>query len=360
MARRTSASAFTRAYQRSLKALTKATFRNGQRVAKQVAKQVTRQVAQQGKPPPGAGDWLTGMALGPGGARGYHLFRPPDLRLAPGEKVPLLVMLHGCGQTGRDFAASTRMNRLAVRERFMVLYPEQDRIHHPQGCWNWYETRSGKADREAASLVAGIDQVCLLYPVDRERIAVAGLSAGAGMAALLATRYPLRFRAVAVHSGVAPGAAQSTATALGAMRGRRVPVMPATAVGKALGAAVVGTTLPPMLVLHGDTDTVVAASNAATTAAVWATATGARPGLERLLQRGQRHPMRVTDFKRDGHTWVTLCQVARLGHAWSGGAARLPFGDAAGPDASKLVWAFVARAFGQTQSVLINASNEAK
>ena len=345
MARRSSTAALTRAYQRNLNALTKATLGTGQRIASQVTKRVVRAAAQQHKPPPGAGDWISGVALGPGGARGYHLYRPPALQLAPGEKLPLLLMLHGCGQTGRDFAASTRMNRIASRERFLVLYAEQDRVHHPQGCWNWYETRSGKADREAATLLAAVDQVSLLYPVDRERVAVVGLSAGAGMAALLATRYPNRFKAVAMHSGVAPGAAQSTASALGAMRGRRVPAMPATAVGKALGAAAVGATLPPMLVLHGDGDTVVAASNAASTAAVWATATGARPGIERVLQRGKRHPMRVTDFKRAGRTFVTLCQVAGLGHAWSGGAARLPFSDAAGPDASKLVWAFVARQF---------------
>ncbi|MDM0038008.1 PHB depolymerase family esterase [Variovorax sp. J22G21] len=347
MARRSPTSALTRAYQRSLKALTKAALGNSRRVAKQVTQKVRRAAAQQRKPPPGAGDWISGMALGPGGARGYHLYRPPGLELKRGEKLPMLVMLHGCGQTGRDFAASTRMNRIAARERFLVLYPEQDRVHHPQGCWNWYQTRSGKADREAATLIAAVDQVNLLYPVDRERIAVAGLSAGAGMAALLASRYPNRFRAVAVHSGVAPGAAQSTASALGAMHGHRVPVMPATAVGKALGAAAVGTTLPPMLVLHGDADTVVAASNAANTAVVWAAATGARPGPERVLQRGKRHPMRVTDFKRAGRIYVTLCQVARLGHAWSGGAASLPFSDAAGPDASKLVWAFVARQFRQ-------------
>jgi len=346
MARRSSSSnALTRIYQRGLKALTKANLASSRRVTKQATREVARAAAAQRKPPPGAGDWLPGMALGPGGARGYHLYRPPGLQLAPGETLPLLVMLHGCGQTGRDFAASTRMNRIADRQRFLVLYPEQDRMHHPQGCWNWYDKRTGAADREAATLMVAIDQVIRLYPADRERVAVAGLSAGAGMAALLATRYPTRFRAVAMHSGVAPGAAQSTATALGAMGGRRAPVITATAVGKAFGAAMVGTTLPPMLVLHGEADLVVAASNATHTAAVWATATGARPGPERVLQRGKRYPMRVTDFKRAGRNCVTLCQVPGLGHAWSGGAARLPFSDAAGPDASKLVWAFVARQF---------------
>ncbi len=322
-----------------MKALTKATLRGGKRIAGQV----TRAAAAQRKPPRGRGDWLSGMAVGAGGARRYHLYRPPDMQ--SGERLPLLVMLHGCGQNGRDFADSTRINLLAARERFLVLYPEQDRLANAHGCWNWYDRRSGKADAEAATLMAAVDQACLLYPVDRERIAIAGLSAGACMAALVATRYPARFKAVAMHSGVAPGAAKSPATALGAMRGRNVPPMPTTAVGKAMGAAAALTTLPPLLVLHGDVDSVVAASNAGSTAAVWATATGARPGMERTLQRGKRHAMRVTEFKRAGRTFVVLCQVAGLGHAWSGGAARLAFSDPAGPDASRLIWAFAVKQF---------------
>ncbi|WP_431510182.1 extracellular catalytic domain type 1 short-chain-length polyhydroxyalkanoate depolymerase [Variovorax sp. DAIF25] len=341
MARRSTASVFARAYERNLKALTKLTLRNSQRVAGQVQ----RATAKRLKPPPGKGDWLGGMAIGPGGARRYHLFRPADLHLQPGEKLPLMVMLHGCGQTGRDFAASTRMNALAARQRFLVLYPEQDRLAHPQGCWNWYERRSGKADAEAATLMAAVDQACMLYPVDRERVALAGLSAGASMAALLATRYPQRFRAVVMHSGVAPGAAKSSATALGAMRGQNVPPMPVTAVGKAMGAAAVLATLPPMLVLHGDADAVVVPSNAVNSAAVWATAMGARPGVARDVQRGKRRPMRVTDFKRKGRTVVSLCEITGLGHAWSGGASKLMFSDAAGPDATRMAWAFAMAQF---------------
>jgi poly(3-hydroxybutyrate) depolymerase len=129
MVRRSTASVFARAYERNLKALTKITLGN----SKRVASQVQRAAGQRLKPPPGKGDWLSGMALGPGGARGYHLFRPAGLQLKPGEKLPLMVMLHGCGQTGRDFAVSTRMNTLAAREGFLVLYPEQDRRAHRAG-----------------------------------------------------------------------------------------------------------------------------------------------------------------------------------------------------------------------------------
>jgi poly(3-hydroxybutyrate) depolymerase len=72
-----------------------------------------------------------------------------------------------------------------------------------------------------ALILNAIDQVCLLHPVDSQRVAMAGLSAGASMAALLATRHPGRFKALVMHSGIPPGTARSTLTALGAMRGRR-------------------------------------------------------------------------------------------------------------------------------------------
>lgn len=55
--------------------------------------------------------------------------------------------------------------------------------------------------------------------------------------------------------------------------------------------------------------------------------------------------MHVTDFKHRGRTAVTLIDVDQLGHAWSGGAANQPFSDAQGPDASRMVWAFVSRQF---------------
>ncbi len=344
MARRSAATSLTRAFQRNLRALTKVTKVSKVTLGKglRMGAKISRAAAEKNKPPPGPGDWISGMAIGPAGARGFHLYRPPGV--AVGEKLPLLVMLHGCKQTGREFAISTRMNRLADRERFLVLYPEQDRLAHPHGCWNWYETRSGKARAEAATVLAAVDQVSLMYPVDRERIAVAGLSAGASMAVLMATHFPTRFKAVVMHSGVAPGAAQSSASALSAMRGQRLPA-PTTAVGKAMGAALMGAVLPPMLVLHGDADSVVTPGNARSAAAIWATASGATAGLERMLQRGKRHPMRQTDYKRDGQIAVTLCEIRNLGHAWSGGLGSQPYSDAAGPDATKLLWAFVSARF---------------
>jgi poly(hydroxyalkanoate) depolymerase family esterase len=353
MARRSrlfSLSALTRAYQRNLKA-----FARAARPVRAKAPAAPRRVVPApavparraaSKPVPARGEWVGGVAPGPAGARRYHLYIPPGLALKADEKLPLLVMLHGCGQTGGDLAAATRMNRLAARERFLVLYPEQERMANAHGCWNWFERRNGKAQAEAATLLAAVDKVARRYPVDLARVAVAGLSAGASMAVLMAALYPQRFCAVAMHSGVAPGTAESAATALAAMHGRRAAHLPEP-LGVSLnqGATPSMLPLPPLLVLHGDADGVVSVRNAAATALLWADALGARAGALRTLQRGQRHAMRVTEFKTRGRTVVALREVAGLAHAWSGGVAQLPFSDPAGPDASALVWAFVARQF---------------
>jgi poly(hydroxyalkanoate) depolymerase family esterase len=187
-----------------------------------------------------------------------------------------MVMLHGCGQDAEALAASTNINRLAVSKRFLVLYPERERTANPQACGNWYGTRSGRAQREADSIDAAIDQVCLSQPVDPDRIVLAGLSAGASMAALLATRRPQRFRMIAMHSGIAPGVAYSSSTAFMAMRGRKVAALPLS----------VGIHLPALLVIHGSIDHIVAASNGAEAARLWAAQVGAKPSRPRIVQRG--------------------------------------------------------------------------
>ncbi|MBS1138670.1 MAG: Phospholipase/Carboxylesterase [Proteobacteria bacterium] len=281
-------------------------------------------------------NWTTGVAIGTAGPRRYRLYKPSGLRR--NERLPLLVMLHGCGQDAEALAVSSRMNTIAARERFFVLYPEQDRLSNVQGCWNWYDTRTGRAQAETHSIGAAIEQVCLSQPVDRHRVALAGISAGAGMAVLLATHHPERFRAIAMHSGIAPGVAHSSASAIKAMFGQSVTTSPLPAISPDVR-------LPALLVIHGAADHVVAPGNGTEAAMRWGERVGAKAGKPRRVQRGARYAAMITDYRKSGRVVATLCEVERLGHAWSGGAAGHPFSDPKGPDASRMIWSFISRQF---------------
>lgn len=340
MARRTKTVLWSRSLQRAVKAMTRTAVRAGTKAVKKTlrAAPVARKPAAAKKTPAVSTHWTTGIAIGTTGPRRYRLYKPPGVR--SNEHLPLLVMLHGCNQDAEALAASSRMNQIAAREGFIVLYPEQDRLSNVQGCWNWYDTRTGRAQGDASAIEAAIEQICLLQPVDRSRIAVTGISAGAGMAVLLATRHPERYRAIAMHSGIAPGVAHSSASAIRAMLGRNVNTAPLPLIPP-------GTRLPALLVIHGSGDHVVAQSNGAEAAQRWGARVGANASTPRIVQRGARYPATIIDYRSKGRLVATLCEIKGLGHAWSGGAAGHAYSDPKGPDASRMIWAFVAKQFGK-------------
>ncbi|MBY0237441.1 MAG: PHB depolymerase family esterase, partial [Burkholderiaceae bacterium] len=192
---------------------------------------------------------------------------------------------------------------------------------------------------EAALILKAIDQLGLRQPVDLARVAVVGLSAGASMAALLAARHPERFKAAVMHSGVPVGAAHNSLSALAAMGGRRVakPLQNGPGIGSA--------SLPHLLVIQGEADPLVVPANGRVAAESWAAASLASAGPVRTMQRGQRYPFSLTEYKHAGEVVVAWIEVARLGHAWSGGAPKRAFSDPQGPDASRMLWQFVAKRF---------------
>ncbi len=186
----------------------------------------------------------------------YGLYVPPGRALA---QLPLVVMLHGCKQSVDEFAEGTRMNLLADRFGFAVVYPEQSKHVHAHRCWHWYDASEHAGGAEARAVVSLVDSLVSMYEFDGERVYVAGMSAGAGLASLLAFHYPERFAAVALHSGPAFGEAHSGITAMDVMRRgtRQDPV-------KLVDAAVDVDAYPgmPAIIVQGDADRVVAGENA--------------------------------------------------------------------------------------------------
>jgi len=83
--------------------------RNALRAGAHAVGQALKPAAEKRKPPPGPGDWIAGVVIGTPGARRFRLYRPPDMKF--GERLALMVMLHGCGQDAKSFAMSTRRTR---------------------------------------------------------------------------------------------------------------------------------------------------------------------------------------------------------------------------------------------------------
>ena len=258
--------------------------------------------------------FLDGTYRNAAGSRGYKLYVPSGY---DGQAVPLVVMLHGCTQTAVDFAAGTRMNELAERDTFLVVYPEQAGKANQRRCWNWFLPAHQRRDAGEPSLLAGITrQVMATHRVDPERVFVAGLSAGGAMAAVLAATYPELYAAAGVHSGLAHGAAHDVPSAYAAMR--QGPQAEARPAGRPI----------PLIVFQGGRDTTVAPVNAAALLGPWSAPrppprSPSGPGWTRRAYRD-----------RDGRVVAEWWTIHQLGHAWSGGSPQGSYTDADGPDAS--------------------------
>ena len=141
-----------------------------------------------------------------------------------------------------------------------------------------------------------------------------------------------------MHSGIAPGVAHSSSGAVKAMLGQNISKSPLPAIAPQVK-------LPPLLVIHGTADHVVAPMNGAEAAIRWAEREGAVASKPRKVQRGARYPATIVDYRNARRLVATYCRIDGLGHAWSGGAPGHLYSDPKGPDASRLIWSFVAKQF---------------
>ncbi|HEX5344513.1 MAG TPA: PHB depolymerase family esterase [Duganella sp.] len=280
------------------------------------------------------GKWLTShvpTAAGP--QMRYWLYLPNRLSAPEG----LVVMLHGCHQTATQFAQGTRMNLRAEKYGYAVLYPQQLVSHHAQRCWKWYERATQQGGGDVPTIISMIQNVLTQYTINRSRIYVAGISAGAGMANILALNYPRLFAAVGLHSGPVFGAGHNTLSGIGIMRHgaglhadmaahdilQRYPDFPGM----------------PAILIQGGSDNIVRPINQAQLM---------RQSL--LLNRLSGPPKitdkprsRLHDFYLGRKLMLRVAHIEQLDHAWSGGDSTQPFTAKAAPDASRLMLDFFAR-----------------
>jgi poly(hydroxyalkanoate) depolymerase family esterase len=272
---------------------------------------------------PATGRFIERTYSSPAGSRSYRLFIPSRYREQP---LPLVVMLHGCTQSPDDFAAGTRMNFLAEEQNCFVAYPAQPSRANQAKCWNWFRTADQQRGRGEPSLIAGITrQIMDDYVVDRKRVYVGGLSAGAAAAAIMGATYNDLYAAVGVHSGLACGAATDLPSALVAMRqggsdhkiisGDRPAV--------------------PTIVFHGDRDTTVHPNNGDQILEQSVRTTSTQKKVHRGQVPGGHAYTRTILSDAGGRGMLEHWNIHGAGHAWSGGSPAGSYTDPRGPDATR-------------------------
>jgi polyhydroxybutyrate depolymerase len=148
------------------------------------------------------------------------------------EGVPLLVVLHGAGLSGRGAAAYTGMTELAKTNGFLVAYPDGTLAADIPGelSWNAGECCGAPARdgvNDVAFIAALIDDLGKTYPIDQERVYLAGFSNGGMLSYQLACN-------------------------------SSVPIAGIAVVGAAFNAVrCSSTTSMPVLIIHGKLDTTV-------------------------------------------------------------------------------------------------------
>jgi polyhydroxybutyrate depolymerase len=127
--------------------------------------------------------------------------------LAPGERRPLLIFLHGLGASGKALFDGLRLAEFGARERVFVLAPDGSQDHSGRRFWN-----AGAAccnlDRsdidDVARIAALIDTWRARPDVDRARVYVVGHSNGGFMTERLVCALGDRIAAAASLAGAAP------------------------------------------------------------------------------------------------------------------------------------------------------------
>lgn len=232
------------------------------------------------------------------------------------QQVPLVLMLHGRGSSGRQAASRYYgWKPLSEKHGFVVVFPEA--LGRPK---SWKPSWGGRKTSDGTFLDKLIDSLSTEFKIDRARVFMTGHSSGGIMSFSFAATHSDKVAAIAPVAGT-----------IGTESGRRTLTVP-----KPKGPV-------PVVSFHGMNDKVVpydkergknAAYNmlvsAPKSAGFFAKHNGcADKPLRKDLENGKVH----VDTWGGGKAEVVLYSIEGAGHAW-------PSGRRGGIDATKLAWAF--------------------
>lgn len=261
----------------------------------------------------------------------YGLYCPPGLR--DEEAAPLLIVLHGCRQRALGFAFAAGLTRLADRSRARLLCPQQRRLANPFRCWNWFMPQAQRGDGELRMIRAMLDDVATRVSVEDGAVAAIGISAGGGLAALLAFHLADRVRAVAVVAAPPLLGAHNLQDPRDVMkRGLLLPPMTALATRQGACAA--------LAIVHGSEDEVVH-PRCAEQLQEQALAALRRADVGVTGNTVDEAPVAVTDFRAADGLRLRRIEVTGLGHHWSGGPGGHPYCIAGGAPLTELCARFL-------------------
>lgn len=149
--------------------------------------------------------------------RTYRLFVPRGL--VAGQRVPLVVALHGGLGSGDQFADNSRFEQLAEAEKFVVVFPDGvGRTWNGGGCCGQAATRNIDDVGFLAALIQSLERD---FPVDATKVFMTGHSNGGIMSFRFGCERPDLVKAVAPVAGSleTPGCKPSRGTSLLAIHG---------------------------------------------------------------------------------------------------------------------------------------------
>ncbi|MEA2077467.1 MAG: PHB depolymerase family esterase [Candidatus Marinimicrobia bacterium] len=114
---------------------------------------------------------------------------------------PLLLVLHGSGQTAYALSLASGFNKLADSLGFIIAYPDQPFYNNLLTSFSFYMPGKMKKDQgETASVRNMIFYMKENHNIDPKRIFITGMSAGGAMANVMLNAYPGLFAAGALFA----------------------------------------------------------------------------------------------------------------------------------------------------------------